>query len=294
MQQNENDHFLHMNPLRSPLDDLFARLALINGLLHTFESQQTNFRSLVTASLERNRFDLTNLATGANLIIRDLTEWPAHGWAGYYPAGGFIAEGEEYLNLIEVFVQRQSAWSIAQSYEAFETFLFDSTANVMANDKRGESPRRLHMENSEDGNLVPMDLEGWKVKIRQTYRSKNNCKLLKAIRTMAPNLEQAEVANNRRLNLRDWYKVITEVRHAVTHSDLLDKNARKNGWSVKEKSLLQSIVAGKLNVDGYALAPSQKNAEKTIQSFAEYSLAIFKSFSIECGYDWSKAVKGYG
>lgn len=283
-----------MNPLQSPLDDLFARLALINGLLYIFESQQTNFRSLLTAGLERNRFDIANLATGANLIIRDLTEWPAHGWAEYYPAGGLIVEGKEYLNLIEVFVQRQSAWSIAQSYEAFEAFLFDFTASVIANDKKGKFLGRFPVENSEDGTFVPMNLEEWKVKVRQTYRSKNNCKLLKAIRTMAPNLEQAEVANNRRLNLRDWYKVISEVRHAVTHSDLLVKNARMNGWSVEEKSLLQSVVAGKLNVDGYALAPSQKNSEKTIQSFAEYSLAIFKSFSIECGYEWSKAVKGYG
>ena len=282
-----------MNPLQSPLDVLFARLALINGLLYIFESQQTNFRSLLTASLERNRFDIANLVTGANLIIRDLAEWPAHGWAEYYPAGGFVARGEEYLNLIEVFVQRQSAWSIAQSYEAFETFLFDFTAGVIANDKEGKFLRRLPVENSGDGSFVPMNLEERKVKIRQTYRSKNNCKLLKAIRTMAPNLKQAEVANNRGLNLRDWYKVISEVRHAVTHSDLLVKNARMNGWSVEEKFLLQSIVAGKLNVEGYALAPSQKNAEKTIQLFAEYSFAIFKSFSIECGYEWSKAVKGY-
>jgi hypothetical protein len=124
-----------MNPLQFPIDDLFAGLALINGLLHTFESQQRNFRSPVTASLERSKFDRANWVTGANLIIRDLTEWPAHGWAEYYPAGGFVAQGEEYLNLIEVFVQRQSAWSIAQGYEAFETFLFDFTANVMVNDK---------------------------------------------------------------------------------------------------------------------------------------------------------------
>jgi hypothetical protein len=83
------------------------------------------------------------------------------------------------------------------------------------------------------------------------------------------------------LNLRDWYKVISEVRHAVTHSDLL------------VKFLLQSIVAGKLNVEGYALAPSQKNAEKTIQLFAEYSFDIFKYFSIEGGHEWSKAVQKY-
>jgi hypothetical protein len=88
-----------MNPLQFPIDDLFARLALINGLLHTFESQQRNFRSRVAASLERSKFDRANFVTGANLIIRDLTEWPAHGWAEYYPAGGFVAQGEEYLNL---------------------------------------------------------------------------------------------------------------------------------------------------------------------------------------------------
>ena len=120
-----------MNPLNTSVYDLFYHLNTLNGLLFTLDGQLTNFEKLYRESISETSLDISMIFSGASLVIRDLTEWPESGWAKYYPSGAFSSKGEEYFKLIRVLLARESAWTVSQAYEAFETFLKDISATLI-------------------------------------------------------------------------------------------------------------------------------------------------------------------
>ena len=116
------------NPLEVPLDELWRRLSVLNGMLFLLDGQLRNFRTLFKEALGDRNVPMEHVWGGATLAVRDLDEWPEHGWAIHYPAANFYVKGEEYLQLVDRFVEREAAWAIAQAYEAFESFLYDLLA----------------------------------------------------------------------------------------------------------------------------------------------------------------------
>ena len=95
-----------MNPLNTPVNELFYQLNTLNGLLFTLDNQLNNFDKLYRGAISKASFDISLIFSGTSLALRDLTEWPADGWAKYYPSGKFSSKGERYFELIRVFIAR--------------------------------------------------------------------------------------------------------------------------------------------------------------------------------------------
>lgn len=279
------------NPIQSPLDDLFAGLNRLNGLLHLLKSQLDNLRKLLNEIVDKGNLDLSSMLAGTSLAIRDLTEYPKNGWAVYYPSGKFVSQGEEYLQKIDVLVSRESAWTISQAYEAFETFLKDITAAFLHINSQYADTEKLTKSNSKlkKLSLEPTDIEYWKNFIRLNYRK--NIDLLKFLREIAPELKEAEKQNNYAIDLTEWYTVVTEVRHAATHSNMLIKSRKMLSWSPGTHQLLTHFFPGKNTAGCYTLELSRKDAETSLRLFAEYAFAVFKCLSKLENYDW-KVLKG--
>lgn len=99
--------------------------------------------------------------------MRDLTEWPPDGWARYYaPGPAFIVSEDEYLELLDELERNESAYTAAQAYEAFDTFLKESIAayffhnNSAANvDQRADTWLRGQ-------GLTPVDEQYWTSYVR--------------------------------------------------------------------------------------------------------------------------------
>ena len=69
------------------------------------------------------------LLTWASLPVSDLTNSAEHGWQEHYASGGFGAQDEKYLALVEVLFRRNAAWTVAQGWGGCtQTFLFDILA----------------------------------------------------------------------------------------------------------------------------------------------------------------------
>jgi hypothetical protein len=280
-----------VNPFLESCNELFAKLNVLYGLLFHLENQLNNFRKSLMHQLEKSGLDLSVITAGSALVIRDLTEWPEDNWARYYPTGSFTSQGEKYLQVTDILLSRESAWAVSQAFEAFETFLKDITAVYLYNqpDNADKDALKKNASKLKKSDLKPSDIEYWKKFVRLTYR--NGTKMLEYLRQLVPEIGEAEQHNNRAIDISAWFEVVSEVRHATTHTDLLIKSTRISSFSKTEDGLLRQYFPGNAVDVGYKLELNRKTAEKALNFFAEYAFLIFKYLSIKQGYNWQKFLK---
>lgn len=280
-----------MNPLNPPIYNLFYHLNTLNGLMFTLDNQLKNFEKLYRESISKSLIDISDIFSGARLVIRDLTEWPDDGWARYYPSGSFSSKGEEYFRLIEILLARESAWTVSQSLEAFERFLKDISANMMLNQQNiAETKKVLKFESDRKSNgLNKSDVIFWRTYF--DYHYKTNRDKLKFLRKICPDIATAENNNNRVINLNDWFSVVEEVRHSATHSNFLIKTNRMKNWSKEKRDILNKNFTGEHTDEGYQLNISKENATFCLDLFSEYSFQIYKYLSVLSDHDWNILIK---
>ncbi|MBA7592250.1 hypothetical protein ES708_34428 [subsurface metagenome] len=134
----------------------------------------------------------------------------------YYPTGRFIAKGQKYLDTFDQLIERESAWTISQGYERFESFLFDIVAAFLANNnkfaKAEEKKKNKDIEWWKKNlklDKPQLNNKEWKEVLKRCY---HNIDILKNIGEWIPNFKNAMENNNEKINLLSWYDVISEVR----------------------------------------------------------------------------------
>lgn len=276
-----------MNPLNTPLYDLFYHLNTLNGLLFTLDNQLSNFEKLYRESISKTSFDISIIFSGASLVIRDLTEWPNDGWARYYPSGKFSSKGEEYFGIIRVLLARESAWTVSQAYEAYETFLKDISATLLVENQQLAEAKKVEKFESDknSNNLTRTDIAFWRTYVDYNY--KTNTDKLKFLRKICPDISKGETQNNRVINLIDWFAVVEELRHSATHSNFIIKTGRMENWSKAKREILKKYFPGNNIAQGYQIDITTKDATFCLELFSEYSFQVYKVLSISRGYDWN-------
>jgi hypothetical protein len=283
-----------MNPFNASVYNLFYHLNTLNGLLFTLDGQLTSFEKLYRESFSGTPVDISMIFSGASLVIRDLTEWSKSGWATYYPSGAFSSKGEEYFKLIKVLLARESSWTISQAYEAFETFLKDVSATLLLKNKGLAETKKVEKFESDkkSNNLTKTDIAFWREYI--SYHYKTNTEKLKFLRKICPDISKGEMANNRAINLTEWFPVVEELRHSATHSDFIIHANRMKNWSKTKRDILKGYFTG-INTDqGYQIDITIKDATFCLELFSEYSFQVYKFLSISRGYDWNILQKKKG
>lgn len=283
-----------MNPFNTSAYNLFYHLNTLNGLLFTLDGQLTSFEKLYRDSFSETPFDISMIFSGASLVIRDLTEWPESGWATYYPSGAFSSKGEEYFKLIKILLARESSWTISQAYEAFETFLKDVSATLLLENQGLAETKKVEKFESDkkSNNLAKTDIAFWREYIN--YHYKTNTDKLKFLRKKCPDISKGEMANNRAINLTEWFPVVEELRHSATHSDFIIHANRMKNWSKTKREILKGYFTG-INTDqGYQIDITIKDATFCLELFSEYSFQVYKFLSISRGYDWNILQKKKG
>lgn len=274
------------NPYEKPCKELFAKLNITFGLLFHLVNHLSNYRESVKQLLIQNGFEISDMFAGSALVIRDLTEWPEDNWARYYSTGNFISYGESYLSNADDLIYREAAWTISQAYEAFETYLKGISASYIYKnpDSVNQSLFTKHSKSLINSELKKNSLEYWNKFVRLSYRSGKDA--LNFLRKEAPSLSEWEKQNNRNNNLTVWFKIVSEVRHATTHSNLLIDNAKLSSLPNTEVILMNKYFPGIRTKNGYELRITQKSAETALIFFGEYAFLLFKCLSIKNGYNW--------
>jgi len=275
------------NPIQEPLIQLFHRLNSLYGLLFLLNNQLNAFQEMAI-EIDKKNNNQSYWFSGTSIVISDLTEYPDNRLRRYYRSGGCMFQGKQYLDMIESLIARESAWSIAQGYEAFEAFLFDTAAEYLRlnpTEAEIQQVNRFDIKCSKSI-LSSANIEDWKEFIRYTYRGEGNRKILKYLRKLAPQLAKVEKQNNRPIDLCEWYTIVGDVRHAATHSNFTIKSQRMCSWTNEHKTNLYNFFPGDTHDNGYTLKLKEKDVEKGLTTFVEYAFIIFKCLSCIQGYEW--------
>ena len=280
-----------MNPLHVPIHRLFEKLNFLYFQINCFQKRIERLKKDIRKNVAKHEtFQIENLFHGTSLVITDLTGPTDNGWLLKYRTGKHYVKGEEFVEQLDWFLEREASLTVQQGYEVFESFLYDITASFLqANPKEYEiGSFKNHLPKS-----GPYDLKIWKSAVRGLFRRKPNSELIDYLREFGGNLKKAESQenNNRDLNLRDWFEITTQLRHGTTHSYGRIKKKGLDKLSKDQLDLLQVIYPGQF-IDGeYEINLTFESAKSAITTYAEYGFAIFKSLSIEQGYEWKYLIE---
>jgi hypothetical protein len=272
--------------LREALDKFFARANSLNGLLNHIEMQLGGFRNRALDEMKEDDERRPRFVCGSSVVVRDLTEWAEDGWARYHWTGGFDTQDEEFLKVTDRLMSREAAWTIAQGFEGFESCVKDLLAAFYHAHSTTADPALLrgHGRSLQQKGLDSSTLEFWSALVRREYRSPDD--VLRVVRQIAPQLVEAENKNNRACDLTKWFTVVSEFRHAVTHSNLTISTERWSALGRDGQALAEELFEGIREGGAYELRPTPKEAGEALCRLAEYGYAVFKALCIAGGHDW--------
>jgi len=274
------------NPLSIPLLELFEKLNIYNGLLRRLEDALIQFKKTYRDYYESQGADRFIAISSHMLSILDLSVPPDEGRATFYPTGRFTVSGPQYLLVADRLLHRECSWTISISYEAFETYLHDLLAYAIHRDPSSADSGKLSKYEKNPKKLsIREGIDYWKDFVRYAY-GRDNLKLLKWYRKFEPDISSIEKENLHKLDLTEWFDVVTKVRHAVTHSDMLIKSSQLRQLSTSEKRILRRNFPGKNNSNGYQLEVGIRDSNRALRMFGEYAFILFKYLSLHFGYDW--------
>ncbi|MEX1014189.1 MAG: hypothetical protein WDZ80_03450 [Candidatus Paceibacterota bacterium] len=280
-----------MNPLHIPIHRLFEKLNFLYFQINYFQKRIERLKKDIRKNVAKHEsFQIEDLFHGTSLVITDLTGPTDNGWLLKFRTGRHFVKGEEFIEQLDWFLEREASLTVQQGYEVFESYLYDITASYLhANQKK------LQIDIFKDylPNCDTYEQKVWGSAVRGLFRRKANSVLIDYLREFGGNLKKAELQehNNRLMNLKDWFEVTTQLRHGTTHSlGKIKKDCIKK-LSKDQVKLLQTIYPGQFVNGEYEITLSFESAKSAITTYAEYGFAIFKSLSVEQGYEWKNLLE---
>jgi len=267
------------NPIEKPLQNCFERLNTLNGALHMIKSQSDIALSRLKSHVSDKAQE--RLLYGSRLLLEDIGNIPSDLWRQFHPTNYvFVVRGKDLEQAFADIIEHMNLLIVSQGYETFETFLFDSVAYLHYAQPATANSKKLEKWVNK-GNSYPSTLEDWSQYVRAKYRGKNDRDLLSWIRRLASHVSEVEKQNTLRMDLREWFAAVSEVRHAATHSKGLIKREKGNSLSTVGQAILRSQFPGMESTNGYDLHLDTKSSGRALEVFQDYAYAIHKSLSIE-------------
>lgn len=271
-----------LNPFECPLDQLFERLNFLHGttelLKSHLEDERNNTKQGQSAYGRGKQISMT-------VMVWDLTWQRGDKKEAAFPSGDFsVKTSQDYLSWIGTVLHQSIAWSASQGCEAFETFLYNLLAvyfHIRPERAKKDTLEKFEFKGKPAGyNRNSRDF--WKLFVRYAYR--NSFCLLRFLRTEIPSLGTVENSNNfLNVNLPKWFEILTEVRHATTHSQLVIKLDKMSQWTTKHKTLLARDFPGHDVSTGYQL--QLDDSFGPLSMLAMYAYVVFRLLSKFVGFD---------
>ena len=266
------------NPLLQPLETLFRRLVMLMGLVDIVEEYLQGYRKFFISQFEKLGIEVGHAYAGFNLIVWDIAPPVGHERGHWRPVSSFSAGGDRFLELADLFVQREAAWTVSQAFEAFESYLKDLLAAYLAS--RPQDSQLISLRQPRESS----NPASWRAGLNSARW--NSVTLLASLRLVQPSIAPAEVTNARHIHLEEWHHVLKEVRHGATHSEMRIRSSRIAQWPPSRMRLLRREFPGDIENGDYVLRLTKEHAQSAIQMAADYAFLLFKCLSQRCRYDW--------
>ncbi|MFC1572895.1 hypothetical protein ACFL6M_04770 [Candidatus Eisenbacteria bacterium] len=277
-----------LNPLEPFLRVFFEKLNFLNAFISNCEISVKRFRSSLAEAQRRRAEHGIPLRGGWSLIIADIADLPQGdaevSWMNSFPSGKHKLEGDEYFAFVDRISQMQAALTVAQAYELHETYLLDLVTTCVAAHTSDAEATKFKKVCPKEGKYPPSRKADWRELVVKAYRGKNNKDLLAYLRRLAPAVKQYETINRRQFDLPGWYRVLSTVRHATVHQQLVIRGHQLSTLSATERGVLERYFSGVPEDESYRIALEGDDAKVALRTLGEYAYLHFKGLSEQYGY----------
>jgi hypothetical protein len=272
-----------MNNYQNTIETLFSRISILHGTLYHLEYALTNYSNFLKKKFEESKEELPDFLLGTKMVICDLTGPTDNGWNYYYPISPnhtVTFSNNDYET--KKIINRESSFVFAQGYEAFSVFIKNILVEYF----------KLNPKEAIDFKIISSDIDiediNWFITIRELRTGNNNKELFKILHKINPDLSDSEIINNKDLNLKDWYQVISFVRHKITHSNnqVLKTDKDFRNLSKNQKDYFKMFFIVEENNEKLIINLNREICRNNLYLIAEYAFLIFKSLSTKSKYDW--------
>jgi len=251
------------NPYKKYLDDLFDRII---ELRHT----SSNINSTLKASLERFANYQGNFLSGSALVISDWSGQTDNGWEINFHTGfRKITLKENYENEIQRIVSQECCYAFAQSFEALEKFFKDCIF------EKGLPSKKCFF------GLIEKNSKNIK------RESLNGLRLYKMVKIIGdPYFSKYSEINNKSLKFKELWTILSECRHAITHSKsiITVKKIKKSEYHFK---VFNFLFMHSKNADGtLTIELDLKKLSDVLDIVSEFAFQVYKSISLKENLDW--------
>lgn len=253
------------NPYKKYLDSFFTTIL---NYRHTTDRLFRVLKNDVASYKKEN----TYLHLSSALIISDWSSGTDNGWEINFPTG-IVTETpkNEYPNEIQKFLSREFCLIYAQSYEALERFFKDCMFNKAIQDQELNKYVLSLIRKKITEGIDREELPG-------------GTKLFKILRKAGgETFSMYSMQNNMGYGFKDLWTVLSESRHAITHSKSCIPKSKADEHSRIFNDLFDSSVIDSMEL---LIELDYYKFDKLIKRVSEFAFQIFKILSIEDSLEW--------
>lgn len=267
------------------IDDFFKEICYLQGLnfnlIHIFDNYGEQMKSEQKNPIP-HLDEFPYHASG--LLIRDLTGESSNGFSSrYYTNTSYIIDKDNYGARAQDLGFKVTSFIMLQSYERFESFL--KAAVLYALCKKPDLTKAIPNLDLEDRLYNEYEMRD----LIAAYKSSgynNYKKYFYILRKISEDFKSWSIKNNDRINLTQWYKVYSEVRHCITHSDSRISKAKIKSFGVNEQLIFENYFSYSIFPDHYHICLHKKSLNRLLETTAEFAFLIFKALAILLDEDW--------
>lgn len=260
-----------MNPYSSPLSEFYENVARYQLLSFHFKNQITDTFDKFSEIIPGGPLTVSGLA----LIIRDWSEVIPDGWARNYHTGTWASiTRDRYAEISNEMLSSIFLHSFAQAYELLTRYMKDLVMIKGTSDPSILEYTRKGTQQTHTRSTLPSGIELYEILAKPLGLKPNST--VKYVTLPA--------------NLKDLWTVISEVRHAITHSQGLIRPSKvhlSGGHSYLFNTLFPKSASGE---DSIQIFLDYDDLAKAIKTIGEFAFQLYKAASISEGLDWKSFI----
>lgn len=234
-----------------------------------FKHTSNRLNKVLLKDVEKYTVEGARYFSGTSLIIGDWSGPTDNGWKLNFHTG--IQKStikENYSSEIEKVLSREFGLAYSQCYEAFETLLKDFISVKISTDQNFKKSLPANKDYS-----------------RERLRGGDDIfKLVK--KAGGKRLKKYSNQNNNNFKFGEIFKVFSEIRHAITHSQGV-LNSSKIPKDKYYQALFEHLLPlNKLDDDLILLKFDYKTLDDLLIYLSEFGYQVFKILSEEDKYEW--------
>ncbi|MER2996034.1 hypothetical protein [Pontibacter populi] len=219
----------------------------------------SRINSVLNADVERLLKSDVEFISGSALVISDWTGPTDNGWEINFHTGvSMTTINQDYRAEVDKIISTKCCLSYAQAFEALERFFKDCVYISLLKDSNHKE--KLGYDKDFTRNCIP--------------GGENLFKLLKKI--YGERLKESSQNNNKNIRFKEFWSVLSEVRHAIVHSSSYIKAEKVNKTKYHLAVFNHLYNYTICNDTNWLVVLDYKKLDRLLKYVAEFGYQIFK------------------